>query len=162
MMKKMRLLTILSMVFFVLGSAYGEDKKSIPQVITETKIFKKVDNVLGKEKVKFVAEITVEGEIPKKTVGVFKKLDGEKYEIYAKINKKKSKKLLITPNEEFENIFYIDGLKFNENEKLHFVIYHDDFIKDKVIYEKEFLLDNDNFDFEFKTLEVKIELKEIE
>lgn len=161
MMIKMKLLMTLSMVFFVLSNAYGE-VKTVPQVITETKIFKKVDNILGKEKNKFVAEITVEGKIPKKSKGVFKGLDGEKYEIYAKINKKKSKTLLVTPNKEFENIFYIDGLKFNENDRLHFVIYHDDLVKDKVIYEKEFLLDDDEFNFEFKTLEVNIALKESE
>jgi len=155
----MKFTITLSIILFIFSNAYGE-RKSIPQVITETKIFKKVDNILGEEKSKFVAEITVEGKIPKKTKGLLKGLEGEKYEIYTKINKKKSKILLITPDKKFENIFYIDGLNFNENDRLHFIINHDD-IRDKVIYEKEFLLDARDFNFEFKTLEVKIELKEL-
>jgi len=160
MMKIMKVATILSMFFLFSANAYGE-KKSVPQVITETKIFKKVDNILGKEKNKFVAEITVEEKIPKKTEGILKKLDGEKYEIYTKINKKKSKISLISPNENFENVFYIDGLKFNKNDRLQFAIYHDDVVRDKVIYEKEFLLDKDDFSFEFKTLEATLVFKEV-
>lgn len=155
---KMRLAITLSIIFFMMNYAYGEEK-SVPQTITDTKIFKKVDNFLGKETTEFLAIINVAGKVQKKETGLFKNLDGKKYEIYVKINKEKSKVLSVTPDEFFKMIFYVDGLKLNGDDRINFAIYHDD-IRDKIIYEKEFLLDDEDFRFEFKTLEVEIEFKE--